>query len=433
MQELDLSGGDPRVNRFFLVTCVLWQFASAAAAHDSWLIADRHVVEDGDKIWLSFVTGAVFPIGERATDPQRVTEFVDVHKKHRTDVSGLLPQDKGLSVRGPISGSGLHVFVCELKARRIELDPVDFESYLRAERAGRALETWTARKDSATGAVEYYTKYAKTIVEVQPTGSEDTSYQTPVGHRLELIPLSNPCHWTSGTEVRVRVLVDGHPWPGISVSAGHEGQAEHDYAVETTSGTNGVATIPLSQPGHWFIKAHLIRPSSGVIKGRWESFWASLTFRAKGDADVSDMFRSIRRVHGDTRPAAVAGYRIGENILDIFKLKPGSRDLHVIVHTPLDLNYAGLADGIQAATGASIGKLNLAIREAPASRLQAVFVNLATGQSLRVHFTPAFLQVLAKPSGKGADSTGPRVATMPDDRVFVIDASPVTPEPVAGG
>jgi len=228
------------------------------------------------------------------------------------------------------------------------------------------------------------------------------------------------------------VLVDGHPWPGVSVSAGHEGQTEHGYAVETQSGTDGVATIPLSRPGHWFIKAHLIRPSSGVVEGRWESFWTSLTFRATGKADVGGMFRSIRRVHGDTRPAAVAGYRIGEKALEVLKLKPGSRDLHVIVHTPLELNYAGIADGIQAATGASIGKLNLAIREAPASRLQAVFVNLATGQSLRVRFTPAFLQLLAKSPTEGADSTGPRVATMPDDEVFVIDASPAAPEPLAG-
>jgi len=178
------------VNRLFLVTCVLWLFASAATAHDSWLIADRHVVEDGDTVWLSFVTGEVFPLGERATDPQRVAEFVDVHKKHRTDVSGLVPKDKGLSVRGPISGSGLHVFALSLQGRRIEMDSVDFESYLRAERAKRALDLWQSRKGSR--AVEYYTKYAKTIIEVQPADAEDTSYQKPAGHRLELIPLSNP-------------------------------------------------------------------------------------------------------------------------------------------------------------------------------------------------------------------------------------------------
>ena len=84
------------------------------------------------------MTGEVFPFGDAATDPGRVADFVDLHGGRRRAVTGFAPQDKGLSVRGPITGRGAHVFGCALAPRLIEMEPAAFGDYLASERAAKA-------------------------------------------------------------------------------------------------------------------------------------------------------------------------------------------------------------------------------------------------------------------------------------------------------
>ncbi|MFQ5411046.1 MAG: DUF4198 domain-containing protein, partial [Phycisphaerae bacterium] len=172
--------------------------ATPASGHDSWLIADRHVVNEGDEVWLAFVTGEIFPLGDASIDPERVAGFVRRNGELKSDITGLSPEDHALSVRGPLQESGIHVIGCRLKPRLIELEADLFDRYLRDERSESAI----ARRDRIrqTGAgqrpvVERYTKYAKTVIEVHPVDPEDPGYAVPIGHRLEIIPLSNPCRW----------------------------------------------------------------------------------------------------------------------------------------------------------------------------------------------------------------------------------------------
>jgi uncharacterized GH25 family protein len=289
----------------FRITILFW-FASAllgraALAHDSWLLADRNTANDGEAVWLSFVTGEVFPMGEKATDPSRVAQFVDRVDDQSVDVTGYKPEDKALSVRRPITGAGLHVVGCALSPHLIEMKPGDFEKYLRSERAEAALAAFQrasragALKD--TSIVEEYTKFAKTIIEVSPTDADDEGHAAPLGHRLEIIPQSNPCRWMAGQTVQVKVLLDGLPWKDVSVFVGHEDRKAHDYAAESRTDARGMVSVSLTRPGHWFIKAHVIRPSTGRGKVKWESFWASFTFRVGGEANTNRGLQSIRALH----------------------------------------------------------------------------------------------------------------------------------------
>ena len=70
----------------------------------------------------------------------------------------------------------------------------------------------------------------------------------------------------------------------------------------------------------------------------------------------------IAFVHGGTGPFAVAGYRIGQRALKEMNLSRGSFNLEVIHKTPNEVQFSCIADGVQAATGVSVGKLNLKLR-----------------------------------------------------------------------
>jgi uncharacterized GH25 family protein len=301
-----------------------------AQAEDSWLIVDADSITEGDPLWLAFVTGRVFPIGDAPTDPATIDRFVDLSNGQAFPVLGYARQDLALSLRRPLAGSGLHVIGCALEPQTIDLPPDEFDEYLRRERAEAALLLRAQGGDGENAVCETYTKYAKTIVEVDSMTAGDEAFATPLGHRLEIIPKSNPCQWRAGMTVSLQVLLDGYPWPGIAVSAGHEGFDYPARVVETQTDDQGVAAVMLDSPGHWFVKAHLIRPTNGLGRPRWESYWATLTFRAAGPLDVTELVRSLRLARRELDPWLSRSYDrtrlvLQDLINDVFVKPPAGR------------------------------------------------------------------------------------------------------------
>lgn len=399
-------------------------------AHDSWLISDKSIANPGDEVWLSFVTGEEFPLGDKATAPGRVASFVDKLGKESTDITGFLPQDKGLSVRRKISGTGLHVIGIALKPNTIELAPDKFEAYLRDERGDAAIEQFAQRTDQKAAVFEEYTKFAKTVICVEPAEENDKSFKTPVGHRLEIIPLTNPCGWKMGQTVRVEVLLDGFRWKDVPVSLGHEGTGPHQYAAQTRTNDKGVASFTLGRPGHAFIKAHFIRPRSGLGKVSWESYWASLTFRVQGDSRVNEELRSIRNVHGDLTPGAVLGFRAGRSAMEQLGLSRGENCLHVLHQCPASPDFASMADGVQAATGATLGRLSLELAPvADARQTSTIFADQKSGRTLTIRFPADIVEEIeAADDTFSVEALALRIATMPDELLFVVSADEVSPQ-----
>ncbi|MCG8408742.1 MAG: DUF4198 domain-containing protein [Phycisphaerales bacterium] len=403
-------------------------------AHDSWLVASRHSVNENDEIWLSFVTGDVFPFGDAATDPKRVARFVDQRGNAVTHVTGLTPEDNALSVRGALDGGGLHIIGCELKPRLIELEAAAFDEYIEEEQAKKAIARRKTASNRNQRVVEQYTKSAKTIVEVLPANPGDTSYEKPLGHRLEIIPLSNPIAWHSNSTVRVKVLLDGHPWPDVPISVGHEGATvvasnrsnEHTYAARSRTDDEGIVAVNLTRPGHWFIKAHLIRPSSGLAIHEWESFWATLTFRVQGSLNISGDIQAMKTIHGELTPWVVAGYRMGKRALRELSLPGGSRALLVVHKTPLELPYSSMADGIQAATAVTVGKLSLRLESVPSddrAALRSEFTNKTSGQTISFQLREDLLKSMLEAAPEAAEAVAMKMMTLEDDDIFVITST----------
>lgn len=405
-----------------LLMAVSTLMPTPANGHDSWLIADRHLVNDGDEVWLAFVTGEIFPFGDATIDLDRVAELTQRMGDQKADITGLSPEDHTLSVRGPLHDPGIHVIGCRLRPRLIELEPDLFDRYLRDERAEQAIaQRDTLKRGGASHQpiIEQYTKYSKTIVEVHPADPDDQGYTVPIGHRLEIIPLSNPCRWQAGTTVRVEVRLDGHPWPDIPLSIGHEGLEKHEYVERARTDSNGTAQIRLSRPGHAFIKAHLIRPTDGIAHYAWESFWASLTFNVQGVASTQSAIQSIKAIHGELTPWAVAGYRVGRRALRDLALPRGSDRLVVVHRAPFDLPYTAFVDGLQAATGATLGRGNLRLTEAALSEFVCEFTDQSAVRSLRYGLNESLMNAMNGKTPDDEEGLALRILTMPDEDVLV--------------
>jgi formylmethanofuran dehydrogenase subunit E len=136
-------------------------------------------------------------------------------------------------------------------------------------------------------------------------------------------------------------------------------------------------------------------------------------------APASDArLEAVARAHGGAGPWAVAGYRMGEHALSALGVPRGSFDLEVTHFTPREVQYSCIADGASAATGASVGKLNLSLVDAPAADTHTTYRRRSTGESLTLRVTRAFRERFANVPMPELAAAGRRVLTLRDDEIF---------------
>ena len=136
----------------------------------------------------------------------------------------------------------------------------------------------------------------------------------------------------------------------------------------------------------------------------------------------------VREFHGAAGPWAVAGYRMGVRALKELGLPRHSFELLVIHRCPAELQYSCVADGLQAATGASPGKLNLRVEEATARDLRTVVEDRRSGRCLTFRLRPEFMATFHDlPSGR-IELEGRWVFGLPDDSIFIVTESPTVPK-----
>src|SRR5262249_12710667 len=97
-----------------------------------------------------------------------------------------------------------------------------------------------------------------------------------------------------------------------------------------------------------------------------------------------------------------------------------SHDLLVIHRCPAEVQFSCIADGVQAATGASAGKLNLRIEVTPVTGLTTLIQNRKTARCLTFTLKPDFVRSITDLPHDGVEAEGQRVAALPDDDIFSV-------------
>jgi formylmethanofuran dehydrogenase subunit E len=129
----------------------------------------------------------------------------------------------------------------------------------------------------------------------------------------------------------------------------------------------------------------------------------------------------VAAIHGAPGPFAVAGFRVGERALRELGLNAGAFDIEVVHESPAEVQWSCIADGVQAATGASAGKLNLALKAVPQPEMRTVVRKKSTGATLIFRLTPSFAARFAnRPRGELAHA-GAEVLRLSDDEIFAVE------------
>lgn len=123
-----------------------------------------------------------------------------------------------------------------------------------------------------------YEKFAKAIV---PVNGSTAGFDTVVGDRLELVPLTDPAKVKVGQDVDVKVLLDGQPTPAV-VLATYDGftKTPNTYAYYTETNDAGIAKVRITHPGLWMVRTEVKSvPADGAVAQ--EALRSTLTFFVK--------------------------------------------------------------------------------------------------------------------------------------------------------
>jgi hypothetical protein len=406
-----------------------------AFAHDTWLVPAKVRSDELAPVQLRLMTGDVFPVSDAATKPERVESSVAYQGSRPVRLGEFRTEGSALVADLTPDVPGAYVAAISLRPHPIVMEASEFEAYLREEHATKALELRAAMGEGGKPGHELYTKCTKTFVRFTSTGG--SNFGQVVGHPLEIVPLSDPATWGTGGQAEVMVLLSGQKAKGIRVSVGREGTRGHAYEASVETDDKGEARLPLGRAGLSYLRAHTIRripakrasdhgprlPSSSTGPD-WESFWATLTFGVDGEPGSNAAIEAVRAVHGGAGPWAVLGYRMGSRALHDLGLVRGSFDLDVVHETPMEVQYTCVADGVQAATGATVGRMNLKLVETSVANLKTVFRHRVTGATITIRPSESFRQKFLNVPMHELSDRGKEVAAMKDDDLMTVEVKP---------
>lgn len=105
--------------------------------------------------------------------------------------------------------------------------------------------------------VSSYEKFAKLIL---PVDGKTEGFNKPLGHRLEIVPMSDPFAVNVGDEISFRVLLDGKPAIFDMVYATYSGFSDipNAWAFCASPVSHGEARVKITAPGMWVVRVGVV-------------------------------------------------------------------------------------------------------------------------------------------------------------------------------
>jgi len=259
---------------------------SSIDAHDMFLRFSTYFLPANRKVSVELINGT-FDKSENAIARSRMLDVSVVgpgRKAVKPDTTQWQDVDSTSVLSFETGGPGTYVAGVSTAPRMIELSAEDFNEYLSHDGVLDILKQRTDAGDLDKPATERYSKHVKAVFQV---GNRRTrGFSAKLRYPIEIVPQRNPYKLEVGDELGVRVFLRGKALRNQLVYASHEGyhghddQGRHIEAVQTRTNWRGKATIPLSEPGRWYVRLIHMAPvdEPGVD---YESNWATLTFEVQ--------------------------------------------------------------------------------------------------------------------------------------------------------
>ncbi len=249
--------------------------AAPAMAHDFWIEPSAYSSMPGGAIAVHLRVGEGFKGDPVPRKSERIERFILVGPEGEVPIEGAEGADPAGYVRP--GEPGLHVAAYRGRRSSIELEAGKFEAYLKEEGLDRIIALRAERGESGKPGREVYSRCAKSLIGVgdRPEGGFDRV----VGLPLELVPEKDPFLLELGSNLPVRLFLDGKPLAGALIVAMDRGDPQR--RIQARSDAEGRVRLRLDRDGVWLVKTVHMHPAPPDTGADWESLWASLTFEVR--------------------------------------------------------------------------------------------------------------------------------------------------------
>jgi uncharacterized GH25 family protein len=127
---------------------------------------------------------------------------------------------------------------------------------------GTKSEVQAANKGKTVATARYFAKFSKYYLN---PAAGDKTFDTPLGHDLEIIPLDNPAGLKKGSKARFRVLYKGQPLANAEISATYDYynyKTANAYAQTSKTDAKGEVTFKIDSSGLWLVRVSDTRKSA---------------------------------------------------------------------------------------------------------------------------------------------------------------------------
>lgn len=259
----------------WLFSAVLW-LASAAQAHEFWMVPDRFSPPVRGEVELALRVGENF-VGDPVGFGQPMAESLRWFSRGKEVVlTPQLPDDLAQDrVALAFDKPGAQLIVLDTRPFTITLPPDTFNAYLREEGLERVLAQRMAAGQDAQPGRERYRRHVKTLLRVGDRS--DASCCVRAGQTLEIVPLADPQRLRPGGSLSLQVLFNGAPLEGALVKVWNQRGAQLNV-LRTRTDAAGRSTTTLPWAGVWMASVVHMVPATDNQGWDWDSHWGNLTF-----------------------------------------------------------------------------------------------------------------------------------------------------------
>ncbi len=248
-----------------------------ARAHDTWLQPAKFATAVGATVKLELTSADGFKGPETAIKPERIARATGRLAGATIALGEPVVGEKTLQFSTALPRAGVAVLGVELKPRLLDLAADKIEPYFSEIHAGAALRAQWAAVSEPKKWRELYVKNTKTFVRVGEPPAADRAWAEPLGLRLEIVPERDPTALRVGDDLPVRVLHEGKPFAGFTISFVAAGETrEHVTATDA----QGRAHAVLDGPGAWLVHGTDLRRVQRDDR-EWESDFTTMVVEAR--------------------------------------------------------------------------------------------------------------------------------------------------------
>lgn len=261
------------MKKAFLIFSLL-VLVAAVQAHEFWLQPQKFRFNVGEILEINFKVGENFE-GDYWDLTRHKVERLDVYTtKGKTDISKDVKPGKNTNLSYILAVEGTHLFVMQSNAAFIELEGEKFNAYLKEDGLDNILDQRTSKGELGNPAKEYYTRFAKLLI--QSGVKTDEIFKQPIGLKHEIIPLQNPSVLKVGDNMECQILFKNKPAAHQMVKVWNRVD-NRTFLQNLYTGKDGVIKFPISAEGYWMVSTVRMDASQNAAVD-YESSWASLIF-----------------------------------------------------------------------------------------------------------------------------------------------------------